>query len=181
MTFLIFEEFESEGENFLRSTGEQFKLAGRNLIYSFWKSIGSPLNCGWHAKSSDLMNIHFAGRSTPPGVRMASDFHPSATNRIGIIEITDVYGYTCGDGEWVEWTPLMFKMKDICYETFMSSLIVGQKQKILAKIPNNKGNADFVEFLHLQGSDGAWNFGVIGGANATFIQGPVRDYFKKFF
>ena len=178
MTFLVFEQFEAEGKQALRPTGDQFKLAGKNLLHSAWKKRGSPLNKGWHVTRDDLLDLHFGANARPDGARLVIDFHPGAKKRIGLIEPLDVYAFTFGYNGRATWTPLMLRMQDIYYE---ESLTPERRAEIMSRIPLDFAGQEAIEFLYLNGDDKSWNWGRNGMTNAAFLQGDARDYFRQFF
>lgn len=98
MAFLEFECFQTEGERLVRPTGNNFSLAGNNLIKRAWERRGRPLDTGWYVSEEELIRIHSAGTHDCLTRRLVIDFDPNATQRIGLVELLDVYAYTWGDG-----------------------------------------------------------------------------------
>lgn len=181
MTFLVFEEFVAEGKQALRPTGEQFSLAGYNLLHRAWVGLGKPLDKGWHVTRDDLLNLYFDNRARPDGARLVIDFHPSATGRIGLIEPQDIYAYTFGREGGALWTPLMLRLSDVYYAEYETALTPEAKAEIMGRIPIDFAGEEAIEFLYLNGDDKGWNWGRNGTTNAAFIQGGARTYFKQFF
>lgn len=181
MTFLVFEQFAAEGQQALRSTGNQFRLAGYNLLHRAWERRGKPLDKGWHVTRDDLLDLHFGNEARPRGARLVIDFHPSATDRIGLIEPLDIYAYTYGDGGRAVWTPLMLRLYDIYYEEYEEALTPEVRTEIMSRIPLDFAGYEAIEFLYLNGDDHGWNWGRNGMTNAAFLQGGARDYFRQFF
>lgn len=132
MSFLVFEQF-SEGENAaIRPTGQNFKLAGYNLLYNAWQKLGRPINEGWHVSRTDLLDLHFGSEPRPNDPRLVIDFHPSATGRIGLVEPMDIYAWTFGDeNRRVIWTPLMLRLQDAFYEEYEAALTPETKASIM--------------------------------------------------
>ena len=189
MAFLEFECFQDEGERLIRPTGNNFCLAGYNLIYRAWQRQGEPLDTGWHVSRDALIRIHSDGDHDSTLRRLVIDFDPRATRRIGLIELLDVYAYTWSDGNGrPAWTPLMLRLRDVFYQEYNQPLNGLQRDGILARLPEppepRLGADDFVEFLYLTGyaSNGCrWNWGRNGMTNAAFLHGAARDYFRQFF
>ena len=159
---------------------ESFSLAGDNLVRAAWEAQAKPLNSGWHATADDLIRIHTKGTAGGQTMALLIDFDPTAKWRIGIIELLDVYAFTFGDdaGHTI-WSPLMLRLQDIFYDDTPGVDHQGRKDSILSELPEPTTSSDFVEFLYLTGP--TWNWGRNGMTNAAFIQGPAREYFRKFF
>lgn len=183
MAFLEFERFQTKGEWFLRPTGNTFRLAGYNLIYQAWELKGKPLDIGWHISQEELINIYSAGIHELSTRRLVIDFHPGAKDRIGLIELLDIYAYTYSDGNGnPEWTPLMLRLRNVFYEVYDQPVDDLRKGEILTSLPEpGSDKPDIVEFLYLNGSDIGWNWGKNGMTNAVFLHKPARKYFRKFF
>ena len=182
MAFLIFERIhENGGAVMLQPTGEDFRLAGHNLIYQAWEERGQPIDQGWHVSAAELIQIYSNGLQTYDTRRMVIDFHPDARWRIGLIELLDVYAYTWGgdNAGQVSWTPLMLRIRDVHYKEYEHEITAQQKNKIMQQLPEpGDDTPDFVEFLYLQGN---WNWGRNGTTNAAFLSGEAREYFREFF
>jgi len=179
MAFLI---YKNQNGNLIE-TGKTFSLAGYNLIYQQWEKNGKPTDQGWHASVNDLIKIHTGEKESHKTLRFLIDFHPSAKWRIGIIELLDAYIYTYAGANRNEasWSPMMLRFRDIYYEEFEKEITQKEKERIMKKINDPEASEDFVEFLYLNGSKSGWNWGMNGMTNAAFLQGPARDYFRKFF
>jgi hypothetical protein len=178
MAFLLFAaRKEDDGHTVLSPTGEEYRLA--RLIRAAWEARARPLNEGWHASADDLVQIHSEGRATYETLRLLIDFHPSATWRVGIMELLDVYGYTFGDDKDVWWTPLMLRLREIInIEDWDTAFDETRKIAVLARLNEPKEDNESVEFLYLQSN---WTWGRNGSVNAAFINNGARNYFKKFF
>ena len=177
IAFLLYERKTEENTSLLCPTGENYHLAGYNLIYRAWKDHGSPINTGWHVSADELIRLHTNQEHTYDSRRLLIDFHPSSTYRIGIIELLDIYAYTFGNDDLeAEWTPMMLRLRSILY-TEEGPFDKERKASILSELPDGEDSQDIVEFLYLSG----WNWGRNGMTNAAFIEGEARNYFRKFF
>ncbi len=181
MSFLIFEQFAEGEQTALRPTGDNFKLAGYNLLHKAWQQLERPLDEGWHVSGADLLNLHFGSGPRPPNPRLIIDFHPSATGRIGLVELMDIYAWTFSDNGRVVWTPLMLRLQDTFYEEYEVAITAEARTAIMERIPIASLGRESIEFLYLNGEDRGWNWGRNGMTNAAFIQGGARDYFRLFF
>ena len=192
MAFLVFERFTEDGQNFVRPTtangpnGEEFSLAGYNLLRKAWKRRGRPLNEGWHVSVRELIKIYgkIYGKDYDISTHLfAIDWNPKSKSEIGLIELRDVYAFSFGnDVNGVEWTPLMLRVYDLFHCEYEETENGDSKNRILSRIPET--GPDFhesVEFLYLKGDDWGWNWGMNGMTNAAFIYGEARDYFRRFF
>ncbi|MDA8429380.1 MAG: hypothetical protein M0T70_09010 [Geobacteraceae bacterium] len=180
MAFCVFERATIEGTSILTFTGETFSLAGYNLIHEAWQNRGCPLDQGWHVDADELIQLYTAGTESSQTRRLIIDFDPSSTKRFGLIEILDLYAFTWSDEEGkASWTPLMLRMRDVLYLEFPEGITADQKNELLASIKEPEyGDADFVEFLYLNGASNGWNWGRNGMTNAVFLQGAAREYFR---
>jgi hypothetical protein len=165
----------------LRPTGENFRLAGYNLIFQAWEKRGKPINQGWHVSADELIALHTSGAENYQTRRLIIDFHPRSVRRIGFIELLDIYAYTYeadtpGDAAW---TPMMFRLGDVLHEEYDHDITPEEKKAITDNLSEPQTNNDFVEFLYLVGR--AWGWGKNGSTNAVFLQKPVREYFRAFF
>jgi hypothetical protein len=179
MAFLIYKKH----YDFLYSTGEYYSLAGYNLIYNLWKKLGQPTEQGWHATANDLIYEHTGGKESYDTLRLLVDFHPSATWRIGLIELLDIYIYTyvAEKENEASWSPMMLRFRDIYYEEFEYEITLAEKGKKIERLRAPDSQEDFIEFLYLNGTNQGWNWGTNGRTNAAFIQGAARDFFRKYF
>lgn len=182
MAFLEFERFTEKGERFVRNSGQEFSLAGYNLLYKAWAKKGKPINEGWHVSVNELVLIHSDEQHDISSRLLAIDWNPNSRKEIGLIEILDVYGFTWGDDDNdALWTPLMLRGRDLHHQHY-EELSDSQKAEILSKLPEPLSNTtDFVEFLYLKGKKRGWNWGMNGMTNAAFLDGEARDYFRRFF
>ncbi|MCE9553156.1 MAG: hypothetical protein K8T91_07230 [Planctomycetes bacterium] len=182
MSFLLYERFSSEGVRFLRPTGEDFSLAGYNLIYSAWVRRGRPTARGWHVTAGELIELQTCGQHDCRTRSLVIDFHPSAKWRIGLVELLDIYAYTYQATAPQEsaWTPFMLRGRYIFYTEYKHDITV-QKQQIISLLSEAVSDADVIEFLYLNGTDTGWNWGSSGRANAVFIEEEARTYFRQFF
>lgn len=179
MTFMFYDRKRGD----LIQTGMYYSLAGYNLIFHLWEKRGKPTNQGWHISADDLIREYTKDKGSIQTNALLIDFHPNARNRIGIIELMDIYAYTYSSAteQEAEWTPMMVRLRDVLYEEYDEEISdVGKEEKI--KILNEPSSKeDFIEFLYLNGSDKGWNWGRNGMTNAAFIHGPAREYFRKYF
>ena len=179
MAFMVYERKDGN----LIQTGKHFRLAGYNLIYNLWDKKGRPTDQGWHMSASDLLREYTEGRGDSRTHALLIDFHPNARNRIGIIELLDIYAFTYSGATKKDagWTPMMLRLRDVLYEEYEKDISDQEKEQKI-KILNDPGNEeDFLEFLYLNGSDKGWNWGRNDMTNAAFIHRPARDYFRNFF
>ena len=183
MALLVFERVVINGRSVVRPTGDTFSLAGYNLIYQAWQHHGSPLDRGWHITADDLIHLLTNGAYNYSARRLVIDFDPKATWRIGLIELLDVYAYTWSDGNGEPyWTPMMFRLRDIHYKEYDQPIDHDSKAAILSDLPEpDSDEADFVEFLYLNGPAYGWNWGKNGMTNAVLLHGAARDYFRQYF
>ncbi len=179
MAFLIYKK----NGNKLIKTGENFSLAGYNLIYRIWEKRGKPTDKGWNISADDLIKEYTGLKGSYQTHRMLIDFHPNARWRIGIIELLNIYIYTYSGTTKDEagWSPIMLRLRDVIYEEFDSEIEKHEKDTRIQEIIDPNNEEDFIEFLYLNGSDKGWNWGMNGMTNAAFIHGPARDYFRQYF
>lgn len=186
MSFLLYKMNSVNGT--LEATGRDFQLAGNNIIKKLWEEKGRPLDKGWQITAKDIIRAAPSLSADTDNLHPVSDYHPNADNRIGIVEICDIYLYTFSQDENLqepEWTPMMLKLRTLYYEKFDTDLsseeIAAKKQSI--KLPPNydtpTDDSWTFTFLYVKGS--SWNFGKPGSANGTFIEGGALRYFRPFF
>ena len=175
MAFMVYEKKDGN----LIQTSENFSLAGYNLIYNLWEKRGKPTDQGWHMTVDDLIREYTEGKGSIQTYALLIDFHPNSRNRIGIIELLDIYAYTFSgeSAKEASWSPMMLRLRDVLYEEYDKEITDKEKEQTIKTIKDPNGKEDFVEFLYLQG----WNWGRNGMTNAAFIQGAAREYFRKFF
>jgi hypothetical protein len=182
MTFLIYETFSERGAVSLRPTDEIFKLNW--LLQNAWNEKGRPINRGWGASADELIRIHTGGQESYRTRRLLSDFHPSSTERIGMIELLHVFAFTwTDDGQIPTWTPFMVKGRDVFYKSDYENLSDDDKKKVVADLPEfDPEGQEFVEFLYSRvNRNGNWVWGRTGMANAPFLYGEARKYFHEHF
>ncbi len=179
---MAFMFYERKNGNLIH-TGRYFSLAGYNLIQNLWQKRGKPTNQGWHMREDDLIREYTQGKGNIQTNALLIDFHPNARNRLGIIELMDIYAYTYSGTTEKEagWTPMMLRLRDVLYEEYDQELSDNEKEKKIKSIKAPRGNDDFVEFLYINGPDKKWNWGRNGMTNAAFIHSPARDYFRQYF
>jgi len=179
MAFMIYER-ETGGDAYnLKSTGQKFSLAGRNLIYQAWKQKSRPLDEGWEVSADELIRLQSNQEHSINDRCLIIDFDPASKKRIGLIELQHVYAFTQkGEDGNATWTPFMLKLQDVFYKEYPSGFDPHQKENIRLPI---SGNKEFVEFLYLNGESSAWTWGMSGRTNAVFLQGKAREYFRKYF
>ena len=182
MAFLEFEPFTENGQRFVRNTGQEFRLAGYNLLYNAWAKKGKPINEGWHVSANELILIHSEEQHDISSRLLAIDWNPKSRKEIGLVEILDVYGFTWGDDDNdALWTPLMLRSCKLHLHDYRE-LSDSQKAEILSRLPEPRSDTtDFVEFLYLKGKKRGWNWGRNGMTNAAFLHEEARDYFRNFF
>ena len=183
MAFLEFECIEKEEGRILRYSGNEFSLAGYQLIYQAWERKGRPLNSGWHATQDDLLRIYSDGLHDSMTRHLVIDYDPNSIKHIGLVELLDVYAFTWGDDNGrAAWTPLMLRLRQLFEGEYEQPFESSWKDAILADLPEpDPATPDFVEFLYLNGADKGWRWGMNGMANAAFLHGAARDYFRQFF
>jgi hypothetical protein len=181
MAFLLYERLSEHGAFTLRPTGENFRLAGYNLIFRAWEKRGRPMNEGWNVSASELIALQTDESHTYETRRLIIDFHPSASDRICFIELLGIYAYTyeAASGGTAEWTPMMFRLRDVLYKEYDHNITSEEKRTVVSNLAEPHASEEFLEFLYLTGP--AWNWGKNGSTNAVFLQKPVRDYFRPFF
>lgn len=167
----------------LKKTGKTFSLAGYNLIYQLWEQREKPVDQGWHISADDLIRQYSNHKDSHSSAALIIDFDPGSKQRIGVIELLDIYVYTYSGAtiEEAGWSPMMLRLNTVIYEEFVHEINDVEKEKKLNEITESDNDDDFVEFLYLNGSDRGWNWGMNGMTNAAFIEGPARDYFRQFF
>ncbi|MBK9540742.1 MAG: hypothetical protein IPO49_00325 [Bacteroidetes bacterium] len=181
MAFLIYKKETKQDKQFYIHGYENYRLAGWGLIYSLWTKKGKPKNRGWSITSDDLLK-EFNETYSSQTHSLVIDFHPSSTERIGLIEIENIHLFTYGNDDAVFWTPMMLELRDVYYDEDFENLTQEEKQKIISEIePLPNRQATFFEFLYLNGDDKSWNWGKNGMTNAAFIFNDARQYFAKYF
>lgn len=167
----------------LIQTGEYFSLTGYNLIYQLWKKHGKPTNRGWQITADDLIKEYTQGNGSIKSYAFLMDFHPNEKTKIGMIELLDIYAYTfSGETEKdANWTPMLLRVRNILCEEYEKEFTDEEKEAKIKKLKNPRDKEDFIEFLYLSGPDKSWNWGRNGMRNATFIHGPAKEYFIKYF
>ena len=175
---MIFKK-ERSGTGLCYSNANQgYKLAGYNLLYKLWNKRNKPVECGWSVTAADLLKEHGEEFSSD-NYALVIDFHPSATNRIGLVEIEAIHVYTYGNINDVFWSPIMLELRDVYYdEDFDEPLTADRKREILSRLVLTPTRQKIVEFLYLQGG---WNWGRNGSTNAAFIRDDARRYFQPHF
>lgn len=161
-------------------------LAGYNAIYNLWSKKNKPINKGWHADLNDLVSIITEGKGNANDHKIIIDFDPKANWRIALIEIINIYAFTYGNQKTGEvwWTPIMLELRDVWVDEELIKPLNPEQKSLLTKnfdVSDRNIEDTIIEFIYLRGDDGGWNFGRVGGANATFISGDARTYFRKFF
>jgi hypothetical protein len=108
------------------------------------------------------------------------DFHPSAVDRICFIELLDIYAYTyeSASAGIAEWTPMMFRLRDVLYSVYDRNITAEEKLSAVGYISEPNATEDFVEFLYLVGP--AWNWGKNGLTNAVFCRSPFATFSGRF-
>jgi hypothetical protein len=185
MAFLIYKEYLRNNQFYIIPSNQRFSLAGYNAIYDLWNEKGNPIDIGWHISKEELSTYYQNKLQIESPLHFLIDFHPKSFERIGFIEILDIFVFTVkgNNKNEITWSPLMFRMQDIFYKEYGTTITSAKKEKQISIFPYPPKNEinDFVEFLYLNGSKRGWNWGKNGMTNATFIQGKVRDYFRQYF
>lgn len=178
----------NSGRNILEhfSKNRSISLAGYNAIYNLWTKNNKPINQGWHADLNDLVSLITESTGNEDNYRVIIDFDPKANWRIALVEIINIYAFTYGNKttDEVWWTPIMLELRDVWVdEELKKPLNIEEKAKEIKafEISNRNLENTIIEFIYLRGDDGGWNFGRVGGANATFISGDARTYFRNYF
>jgi len=183
MPFYIYKRFEDNGKEYLESTGEEFRLAGYNLLYQLWVKNDKPIKEGWHVDAENLIKQWSNGTYDYSSHRLIIDANPKARWRVNLLELLDVYVYTDGnkDTRKAYWSPMMLKLRQAFYKTYDPEITAEQKMVIIKRICEPNYTNDIMEFLYLHGDDRGWNWGLTGRTNAAFLEKKPREYFKKFF
>ncbi len=175
---MLFKKESSGGGMNYSDAHQGYKLAGYNLLYKLWNKRNKPVECGWSVTADDLLKEHGEGFSSDD-YALVIDFHPSAKNRIGLVEIEVIHVYTYGNDRDAFWSPIMLELRDVYYdEDFDGPLTPDRKQDILARLKLSQPRKKIIEFLYLQ--DG-WHWGRNGSTNAAFIFDDARKYFQHVF
>jgi hypothetical protein len=178
MAFILFKKERSDTALHYSDAHQSYKLAGNNLLFKLWNKRNKPVERGWSVTADDLLKEHGEAFSSDD-YALGIDFHPSAKNRIGLVEIEAIHVYTYGDGNGASWSPMMLELRDVYYsEDFDGPLAPNQKQDILARFELSPSRQKIIEFLYLR--DG-WNWGRNGSTNAAFIHDGPRRYFQHVF
>jgi hypothetical protein len=94
MKTMLFEVVtDHRGGHYLRPSGVNDRLGGKNLIYREWLRRGCPVNQMWHASAGDMIRTLTNGALSPRSVCLLADMHPRSGSRIELVEILDVYGW----------------------------------------------------------------------------------------
>lgn len=182
MTFHVYRR-QSQGEvDVLHLTGEQFSLAGHNLLYLAWKKRGKPIRQGWRISADELIRI-YSDNTESETRRLIIDYHPSNMERIPLIEVEEIFLFNWnGDSSGsVAWTPMMLRLRDVVDEWLDTALSQEDRRQRMSRLAIETYGEPFIEFLYLKGDDGGWNWGRNGATNAVFLNGEARDYFRQFF
>ena len=179
MAFLIYKKVNGK----LEATGDEFSLAGYNLIYESWISQGKPMDRGWHVSANDLIKTQTQGGESDDTRSLIIDYHPKPKDYIGLLELLDLYIYTYPNGkpDEADWSVVMLRLWDVKYEPLDSEISEKEKMKKIDKLEPDKNGEEILEFLYLHGTDKRWLWGMNGRTNAGFIKGDAREYFKQFF
>ena len=171
-------------EHFVRA--KNVMLAGNNAFKRCWELKGKPINQGWHSSLDEIVSILTDKKGDSHSHRLIIDFDPTANWRIALIEIVTLYAYTYGNQETGEvwWTPIMLELQDVWVDEELDSKLDKEeknKNQKQFRIQYREDIETSVEFIYLKGDNGGWTFGRVGGANAPFIGGGARDFFRKYF
>lgn len=187
MSFMLFWKERIEDKLCYINDHDEFSLAGNKngLIHQMWIKRGKPINQGWTVTANDLLGVYAEEYKYPnynsEEYALIIDFHPTSTDRIGLLEIERIHIYTYGDEDYVEWSPLMLELSEIYSLSGIKNFSNDIKEKILDRIEVKLQREKIIEFLYLNGDDYSWNWGKNGKTNAAFIYKDSRNFFKRFF
>ena len=176
MAFIIFKKSEISDKQVYSHQNEGYKLAGWGLIHSLWLKNSKPINTGWSITANDILMQHNNNYSAISHA-LVIDFHPSSTNRIGLIEVENIHLFTFGGQERAFWTPMMLELRDVFYKEDYENLTFEKRQKIISNIELQPKRERMFEFLYLNGDSESWNWGKNGMTNAAIIHDEPRKYF----
>jgi hypothetical protein len=185
MTFLVYKAITDQGVVRLRPADraeKNYKLT--QLLQHAWDEEKRPVNQGWDVSADKLIRIHSNGNESYQTRRLLNDFHPSSTERIGLVEFLHVYAFTWGDKHGnPTWVPFMLKGRDTFYKEDYDTLSAGDKERVLADLQEFDPNgSEFVEFLYANiNKNGNWVWGRTGMTNAAFLHGEAREFFRTCF
>jgi hypothetical protein len=182
VAFLVYRRHRG-GPEVLGATGNNFSLAGYNLIWKAWQAKGRPLRTGWRIDADELVRLLTDGQESYDTMRLLIDYDPRSTQRIVLIELLDIYLYTWDGASATQagWTPMMLKMRDVLEEWPETKFTADEKAQRIAKLVSPSYGEPFVEFLYLNGDASGWNWGRNGATNAVFLHAEARDYFRQYF
>ena len=182
MTFHIFAREQRDGHDVLHLTGDQFRLAGHNLLYRAWVNRDKPILQGWSVSADELIRLCSDEADSYATRRLIVDYLPSNMTRIPLVEIQEIFLFNWGGQAQgsVDWTPMMLRMRDVRDEWSGVPISKEERSARMAELEIDAYGTDFVEFLYLQGDNGGWNWGRSGATNGTFLHGQARDYFRQF-
>ena len=183
MTFHVYSVQADQLSQTLVNTGQEFHLAGNRLLRQAWQARNCPVNTGWSVGADELIQLLTNGAETYESRRLIIDYHPSSMDRIPLIEILEVFVFNWGTANpiAVEWTPLMFRMRNVWEHWSNARMSQTERDLLKTSIVNPPYGGEFVEFLYLKGDEGGWNWGRNGSTNAAFIHDAARDYFRQNF
>ncbi len=186
MPFFLYEyEVQNSHEHFTKIGG--ISLAGYNAIHSLWKKKGKPINTGWRITLDELIEEITNAQHNSKTRKIVIDWAPSAKDKIGLMELLDIYLYTEGDSDKgrADWSPMMWELAGVLNEDYPAKLTPNQKEERIidfsVPLRNTASESKTAEFLYLSGDKEGWKFGRIGQVNAVFIYGDARKYFRQFF
>ena len=177
MAFKLFKKERSGTAVYYLDTGQEYKLAGHQLLYKLWNKRNKPVECGWSVTADDLLKEHGEGFSSGDHA-LVIDFDPNSQKSIGLVEIEAIHVYTYGNDSGAFWSPIMLELRDVHYDELDEPLLPDRKRGILARLELPPTRKKIIEFLYLQGS---WNWGRNGSTNAAFIFDDARRYFQRAF
>lgn len=180
MTFHVYSVQPDQYPPTLVNTGHKFILAGDKLLRRAWRTRNCPVNIGWNVAADELIQIMTDGEETYESRRLIIDYYPSSMKRIPLIEILEVFVFNWGTEKstTVDWTSLMFRMRDVWDYWSTTKMTKAEREDLKAIIVTPPYGNEFIEFLYLKGD---WNWGRNGSTNAAFICGAAREYFRKNF
>ena len=186
MSFMLFWKEKIDGKLYYENDNDHFSLAGNKngLIHKLWIKRGKPVYQGWTVTANELLGIYAEECNYPEYnsdvYALIIDFHPTSTQRIGLIEIDRIHIFTYGEEDYVEWSPLMLELNEVYSKSGIKNFSSDLKKQLINRIEVKPDRNKFVEFLYLNGDDLNWNWGKNGSTNAVFLYKDAMNFFKTF-
>ena len=96
MAFKLFKKERSGTAVYYSDTGQEYRLAGHQLLYKLWNKRNKPVECGWSVTADDLLKEHGEGLSSGDHA-LVIDFDPNSQKSIGLVEIEVIHVFTYGN------------------------------------------------------------------------------------